>query len=112
MTTGDDYLPMGLAGLLGGWGITMAIGISHRHLLSGWRLTGAAVTGFLAALTFGPWLESFTLRINTVPDSLQPKRLKFAFAIWQAAVGTYIYLNTVFGRERDFGPDDSVKSLD
>ena len=91
MKTGDDYLPMGLAGLVGGWSIAVAIGIAQPHLLSRWRLTGAAVIGFLAALSFGPWLASFRLSINSVPDSLQPTRLKYAFAIWQAAVGTYLY---------------------
>lgn len=101
MKTSDDYLPMGLAGLVGGCGIAVALGITYPHLLSRARLAGAAVIGFSAALSFGPWLESFRLHINSTPDPLQPMRLESAFAIWQAAVGTYVYLNAVVGRKRD-----------
>jgi hypothetical protein len=95
MVSGDDYWPMGLGGLIGGWGIAVAIGIAHRQILSRWRLAGAAAVGFVAGLSFDPWLTYHRLRINSVPDHLQPTRLRYAFAIWQAAVGTYVLANVM-----------------
>jgi hypothetical protein len=100
MVSGDDYWPMGLGGLIGGWGIAVAIGIAHRQILSRWRLAGAAAIGYVAGLSFGPWLTYYRLRINSVPDHLQPTRLRYAFAIWQAAVGTYVLANVMAQRKQ------------
>jgi hypothetical protein len=91
MTSGDEYWPMGVAGLIGALCVALAIGIARRQLLTPWRLGGAALVGYLAGLSFDTWLTYYTLRINSVPDPLQPTRLRDAFAIWQCAVGTYIY---------------------
>src|SRR6266850_1748053 len=88
MKTGCVYLTMGLAGLVGASCVALAISIAHRRLHLPSRLAGAAATGFLAALPFGLWLVSYKLRINSVPDPLQPIRLRYAFGIWQTAVGT------------------------
>jgi hypothetical protein len=96
MLSGDDYLPMGLAGLIGGFGVAMAVSVGHGHLRSTWRLAGAGAVGLVAGLSFQPWLQSFVLRLNTVADPLQPERLRSGFAIWQAAVGTYVMANVMF----------------
>jgi hypothetical protein len=99
MTSGEDYWPMGFGGLIGAWGIAVAIGIAHRQILSRWRSAGAAAVGFVAGLSFGPWLTYYRLRINSVPDPLQPTMLGCAFAIWQAAVGTYVFANVMAQRK-------------
>jgi hypothetical protein len=93
MITADaQFLSVGVAGLIGGSGVAASIGIGHRRLLSPLLLAGAAVVGLLAALSFGPWLVSHDAHLNTWPDPTQPSRLAYAFAIWQASIGVYVYL--------------------
>jgi len=81
---------MGVAGLVGGLGVAASIGIAHRRLLTPFLLAGIAVVGFLAALPFEPWLANHDSHLNTWPDPSQPSRLRYAFAIWQAAIGAYV----------------------
>jgi hypothetical protein len=72
MATGGDDWPMGAAGLLGATIVAAAIGIAHPRVLSPWRLAGLAALGFLAGLSFGPWLTSYRLHLNTAPDPCSP----------------------------------------
>jgi hypothetical protein len=75
------YLLMLAGGLVGGVGLVLCAAIHHHDLL-GWRyLVAGGLIGGLAALPFGvcpcsPPVESCFL---------------YSFAIWQAAVGTYLY---------------------
>ncbi|MGA2435820.1 MAG: hypothetical protein ABSG25_11095 [Bryobacteraceae bacterium] len=84
---GDDrpFLPMLLAGTVGGLGVTLAAAIGYRRLLSAKYLIAAAIIGGVSAVPFGLWLRSGS-------DPLQAIYFRSAFAIWQAAVGTFLYV--------------------
>jgi hypothetical protein len=86
-TTETEFLPMTVAGLIGGVGVAGALGIARRQLLSPWRIACAGLIGAVAGLAFQPWLNSYRSHLNTVPEALQPIRLCLAFAVWQSAVG-------------------------
>lgn len=88
----SDAAGLGVGGLIGALGVTVAIAVEHPRLLSPWWLTGAAALGFVAGLPFEPWLAHVDYRLNgsPIPDPVQPLRLACAFAIWQAAIGTYL----------------------
>jgi hypothetical protein len=85
------FLPMCVAGFVGGAGLALSFGIGHRRLVSPRRLLRVATVGAVAAIPFGLWLRMYILRVNVPQDPLQPLRLLYSFAIWQAAVGTYLY---------------------
>ena len=76
-------IPVLAGGALGGAGITLSCAVQYRQLLSRSRLLGAAVVGGVAALPFSPLVAPFGR-----PD---PRLVALAFAIWEAAVGTYLY---------------------
>lgn len=86
----SDYVPMVFGGLIGGFGLSLCAGIFHGRLR--WReVGGTSIAGMISALAFGPWLASLYSHLNGAQDPVQPVRLKYAFAIWQATVGTYLY---------------------
>lgn len=87
----DHLTPMCVGGFVGGLGLALCAAICHRRSLSLFSLLGAGFTGCVAALPFGLWLRSYYLNLHGAADPLQPLRLQYAFAIWQAAVGTYLY---------------------
>ncbi len=84
------FPPMCLAGFIGGAGLALSFGIVHRRLLTGRCLLRVASIGAVAALPFVFWLAHL-VRMNDPDDSQQPLRRMWAFAIWQAVVGTYLY---------------------
>jgi hypothetical protein len=74
------------AGLVGGLGVSLAVAIGYRKLRSVLYLPLGGVIGALAAFSFGTSLHSC--------DGIDPEpvlRVHLSFAIWQAAVGTYLY---------------------
>jgi hypothetical protein len=91
-TPRNDYLPMCVGGLIGGFGVCLASGIANRCLLYPRYLLGACLVGCVAALPFGLWLAAANrVNMNAHDDAFQPLRLACSYAIWQAAVGTYLY---------------------
>jgi hypothetical protein len=91
-TTPEEYLiPVGVGGFIGGLGVTLSASICSRRLLSPGCLLGAALIGCVGALPFGFWLRSYYAHSSPWFDPLQPFRLRYSFATWQAAVGTYLY---------------------
>jgi len=92
--SGTEALSLG--GLIGGLSVTAALGCAHPRLLSPWWLIGAAAVGSVAALPFAPWLANVDYRMvgSPVVTPIQVFRLQRAFAIWQAAIGTYLYVAT------------------
>ncbi len=76
-------IPVFLGGAVCGAGVTASCAVQYRQLLSRSRLLGAALVGGLAALPFSPLVAPFGR-----PD---PRLVALAFAIWEAAVGTYLY---------------------
>jgi hypothetical protein len=88
---GDEYMPMSIAGSVGAICVALAAGIARRPLVSPLRLAGAGAVGFLAGLAFGPWLTYSHFNTNNILESAQSLRLRYAFAVWQSAVGSYIY---------------------
>ncbi len=81
----SDVIPVLVGGALGGLGISLSCAVQYRQLLSRPRLIGAALIGGLAALPFSSLVAPFGQ-----PD---PRLVVLAFAIWEAAVGTYLYAN-------------------
>jgi hypothetical protein len=80
--------PLGacFGGLVGGMGVTLATSIGYPRLRSRRYLMGGGAIGCLAALPFSMWLY---LQSKDSNDAYL--WLHISFAIWQAAVGTYLY---------------------
>jgi len=76
-------IPVFVGGATGGVGVTLSCAVPYRQVLSRSRLLGAALVGGLAALPFSA---------VAIPFGRPDQRLAvLAFAIWEAAVGTYLY---------------------
>jgi hypothetical protein len=84
----DVISPACIGGLIGGLGLVLCVSVCQGRMFSSRYLLGGAVVGSFSALSFAPWLRSFYSHINGYPS--QPLLL-LAFAVWQAAVGTYLY---------------------
>jgi hypothetical protein len=80
------FLPGCLGGLIGGLGLVLCVGTCYRRLLSPRYLLRGAAIGTLAALPFALWAWLF-MRQDYGSRNVAP----FAFAIWQAAMGRYLY---------------------
>ncbi len=76
-------IPVLVGGALGGVGATLSCAVQYRQLLSRSHLLGAALVGGLAALSFSSVVAPFGR-----PDR---RLVVLAFAILEAAVGTYLY---------------------
>lgn len=87
------FLAMSVGGMIGGVGVTLWAAIGQRRLLSPKYLILAATVGGVSALPFGFWLRVFAGRHSwdVVHDSAQAMRLHISFAVWQAAVGVFLY---------------------
>lgn len=88
--TGDVLSPLCVGGFIGGLGLALCLSICNARLFSLKYLFGGGVIGCLSAMSFVPWLRLFYAHNNSGLSEHQPTLL-FAFAIWQAAVGTYLY---------------------
>jgi hypothetical protein len=76
-------IPVFAGGATGGVGVTLSCAVLYTQLLSRSRLLVAALVGGLAALPFSA---------VAIPFGRPDQRLvTLAFAIWEAAVGTYLY---------------------
>jgi hypothetical protein len=86
----DNYLPMAVGGLVGGFGLGLCGAVFQGK--SNWPLVyGAAIAGAISALPFGGWLA---LARSQSASSVQPAQrviLAISFAIWQGALGVYLY---------------------
>ena len=104
----EHLIPVGMGGFIGGLGVALSASVCHRRLLSPTWLLAAALTGCAAALPFGFWLRSYYLTLNSPDDPLQPLRLRYAFAIWQGAVGTYLYAVCTRAKEKAPQADSQI----
>ena len=81
----NQYLAMLLAGLIGGVGVAGLTGIeARRHSLS--YLATAGAIGAVFALPFALYAKP----LDSIPLS-EEAVLRVSFALWQAAIGTYVY---------------------
>jgi len=85
------YHPMGIGGLVGALGVAAAVGIVHRRLLAFRYLVAAAVIGSVAGLAFVPALVWANSHVGVPRDPAEVALGQRAFAVWQGAVGAYIY---------------------
>lgn len=96
--TGDPLIGMCVGGAAGGLSVTLCAATGQRRLLSSKYLISAAGIGAVSALSF-----VFSARGE---DTRLLLGRRCAFAIWQAAVGTYLYV--VCARlKKDVPPEDS-----
>jgi ABC-type thiamin/hydroxymethylpyrimidine transport system permease subunit len=74
--------PACVGGTVGGLVVALSAAVAKDQLRSLQNLVVAGIVGGIAAVPFGFWLWG---------NSQQPLGLWLSFAIWQAAVGTYLY---------------------
>lgn len=94
MSTGDGVMPGCAGGLVGGFGLVLCAAIGHRRLFSWLYVLGGGVIGSLTGLAFAPFVEAYNFHIEHSINGrfdAEPPSLLFAFAVWQAVVGTYLY---------------------
>lgn len=104
----EDYLfPPLVGGLIGGLGLVLCAATCHRRLIAPYYLFGGSVIGVVSALPFGVWLRYHYLHLNDPHNPLQLLYIRRACAIWQAAVGTYLY--AICTRPQGHGPGDNSR---
>jgi hypothetical protein len=82
-------LPVCVGDLIGGLGLVLCVSTCDRRLLSSKYIFRGAKIGAVSALGFVPWLWWFYANLNSTAP---PQWLLIcAFAIWQGAVGKYLY---------------------
>ena len=95
-----------VGGLLGALGLMFCTAACHKQLFSRKYFIRAAVIGTLGGIPFTPWV-SFYLSNMTVDHASASKPPLLAFAIWQGAIGTYLYaICTGSTHEQDDGDSD------
>lgn len=82
----NQYLAMLLAGLIGGVGVAGLTSIDAPRLRTLSSLATAGVIGAVFALPFALYAKP----LDSVPFS-EEAVLRVSFALWQAAVGCYVY---------------------
>ncbi len=95
----------GCGGFIGGGGLVLCAAICHRRLLSRENVFRGAVIGSVSGLAFAPWAGVHYMQLNFEPP--KGPALLLAFAIWQAAVGTYLYA-VVHRPQKETLPGDAV----
>jgi len=93
MLSHDVLAPGCVGGLIGGVGLVLCAATCHRRLLSPMYVFGGAVIGSLSALEFVPWVSLYYSHLGRPDDPRGDLELPLmlAFAIWQVAVGAYLY---------------------
>jgi len=86
-----SFWPVCAGGAVGGFGLLFGVAVSDDRLFTLRFVVRAVAIGALAALPFGFWLEAYRGSSGTPMESVEPGLLRWCFAIWQAAVGTYLY---------------------
>jgi hypothetical protein len=120
--TGGRFLAFGCAGFIGGFGLVLCVATCHGRLLARKYIFGGQVIGAVSALAFVPSVSAefphqsaFRLTPHcAILDHLHLANsvdawtvvLLFAYAIWQAAVGTYLY-KIVRDTSKEARPQDS-----
>jgi len=95
MFTPSSFTPACGGGLIGGIGLVLCAAVSYRRLLS-WRyVLGGGGIGFIAGLAFSPFIQAYKLHFDCSNCPWYPEgmpSLLCAFGVWQAAVGTYLFV--------------------
>lgn len=98
-------------GLLGALGLMFCSAVCRKELFSSKYFIRAAVVGVISGFPFTFW-ASFYLSKVTVDHAAASKPPLLAFAIWQAAVGTYLYaISTDKTVEQDVGHEDDLSLI-
>lgn len=91
-SVGDDGVsPFCVAGAIAGFGLVLCVAMCRRSLFSQRYTFRGAVVGCVSALAFVPCFKHVRGFVFGSLDVREPALLPLAFAIWQAAVGTYLY---------------------
>jgi hypothetical protein len=89
--SGDDLLPGFVGGLVGALGLVLCVSIGHPPF-SFKRFAIGALVGLISGLSFASWVEAYhATDVNRGPLAGPPTPIH-AFAIWQASMGTYLYV--------------------
>jgi hypothetical protein len=91
MDRADYRLPGCVGGLVGALGLVLCVSIGERSLFSVKHFIIGALVGSFSGLSFASWTQlDYATDLNRGPMAGPPTPMN-AFAIWQAAVGTYLY---------------------
>jgi hypothetical protein len=86
-----DFVPGCVGGLVGGLGLVLCVSIGNRASFSLMRLTVGGLVGSISGWSFAPWVHAYyAYDLNRGPLA-GPPTPGYAFAIWQFAMGTYLY---------------------
>jgi len=102
---GGVFLAPVCGGFIGGVGLVLCAATCHGRLFTRKYIFRGAAVGSFSAQAFGPWSSLYDSNLNSPPYNRDPTLL-FAFAVWQAAVGTYLYA-IVHDTGNEARPEDS-----
>lgn len=85
--------PCILGGLIGGVGLVVCAWVCISAIFSIKHFAGGAIVGACTALTFEPSIAQYELHLNGRGDPPTPTA---SFALWQAAMATYLFAISVF----------------
>ena len=91
MSSGDARLPGCVGGLVGALGLVLCVSIGYPPF---WlkRFAVGGLVGLISALPFASWVQAYHATDFNRGPAANPPAPTYAFAIWQASMGTYLYL--------------------
>jgi hypothetical protein len=100
-----------LGGTIGGFFVVASVAAALPDLRRAWILAGGALIGLVAALPFRLWLPELVFysasASGQASDPAQSFRISCALAIWQGALGAYLY---IVSQLRQSKPSDEQNS--
>lgn len=103
MSTHASLFPGMVGGFIGALGLVLCVAICYPSLFSMKYLAFGALIGFLCGALFGPWARVYMateFSMSTNPDVPLSQMPVMAFAVWQAAVGTYLYALCLYAKRK------------
>jgi hypothetical protein len=90
LATHFPILPGCVGGFIGGFGLVVSAATCYGQRITPKHVFYGVAVGGISALPFAFWTATYTANVASPDDGALPLLVP-AFAIWQAAVGTYLY---------------------
>jgi len=103
MFTRMSLAPGLIGGFIGALGLVLSVAICYPSLFSVKYFALGASIGTLCGALFEPWVKVYVatdFRMSTNPNVALGQIPVTAFAVWQAALGTYLYALCAYAKKK------------